>query len=149
PIAIITSTLNRVTQTIIHVRSNLFFGSKGLFTNGAFIHVKRIPILRSLGISEQRIKRVKAIIFARLLGLGLGFCVGMGRGVGLELVGVEEEEEEPRTLPWPLNLPDDEEEKGLLTFFMNPFILSFMSPIVENQKSTENNNRSEYGTVNR
>ena len=46
-------------------------------------------------------------------------------------VGPEEEEEDPKTLPWPLNLPEDEDEdeKGLLTFFMNPLTLSFMSPI--------------------
>lgn len=62
-----------------------------------------------------------------------GFCeLGWGRGVGLELVG-EEEEEEPRTLPWPLNLPDEEEEKGLLTFFMKPFTLSLTSSIAENK----------------
>ena len=44
----------------------------------------------------------------------------------------EDEEEDPKTLPWPLNLPEDEDEdeKGLLTFFMNPLTLSFMSPIL-------------------
>ena len=47
-------------------------------------------------------------------------------------MGPEEEEEDPKTLPWPLNLPEDEDEdeKGLLTFFMNPLTLSFMSPIL-------------------
>lgn len=65
-------------------------------------------------------------------GLELGLSEGMGRGVGLELAGVEEE---PRTLPWPLNFPDEEEEKGLFTFFMNPLTLSFMSPMAENQNS--------------
>lgn len=38
----------------------------------------------------------------------------------------EEEGAEPKTRPWPWNL----EEKGLLTFFMRPFILSFISSIV-------------------
>lgn len=77
-----------------------------------------------------------------VLGLEIGLGVGMGRGVGLELRGVELEEE-PKTLPWPLNLPEDEEEKELLTFFMNPFILSFMSPIAEKRNSVD---RSEFGT---
>lgn len=50
--------------------------------------------------------------------------------IGVELV-VGPDEEEPRTLPGPLNMPKEEEEevKGLFTFFMNPFILSFMSSI--------------------
>ena len=30
----------------------------------------------------------------------------------MELAGVEEEEEEPRTLPWPLNLADEEDAAG-------------------------------------
>jgi hypothetical protein len=47
----------------------------------------------------------------------------------MELTGVEEEEdeEEPKTLPWPLNLPEEEEEE--VTFFMNPLTLSFTSSI--------------------
>jgi hypothetical protein len=46
----------------------------------------------------------------------------------MELTGVEEEEdeEEPKTLPWPLNFPEEEEE---VTFFMNPLTLSFTSSI--------------------
>lgn len=57
----------------------------------------------------------------------------MGR-IGIELV-VGPDEEEPRTLPGPLNLPEEEEVKGLFTFFMNPFILSFMSSIpIETQQ---------------
>lgn len=43
------------------------------------------------------------------------------------------EEEEPRTRPWPLNLEEGEEEKGLLTFLMRPFILSFTSSIAERE----------------
>lgn len=43
----------------------------------------------------------------------------------------EEDEEEPRTRPWPLNLEEGEEEKGLLTFLMRPFILSLTSSIAE------------------
>lgn len=61
-------------------------------------------------------------------GLELGLSEGMGREVGFESAGVEEE---PRTLPWPLNFPDDEEENWLFTFFMNPLTLSFMSPMAE------------------
>lgn len=50
---------------------------------------------------------------------------------GRERTGlVGPEEEDPKTLPWPLNLPEDEDEKGLLTFFIKPFILSFMSSMV-------------------
>lgn len=62
------------------------------------------------------------------LGLGLGFVGGLRRReLTTELAGdeEEEEEEEPRTLPWPVNL---EEEEGV-TFFTKPFILSFISSI--------------------
>ena len=44
---------------------------------------------------------------------------------------VDPDEDEPRTLPWPLNLPEEEDEKGLLTFFMNPLTLSFISSIAQ------------------
>ena len=63
-------------------------------------------------------------------GLGL---VSMGREgrVGMGLLGPEEDE--PKTLPWPLNLPEGDEEKGLLTFFMKPLTLSFMSSMEMNK----------------
>ena len=59
-------------------------------------------------------------------GLGLVSTGREGR-VWMGLLGPEEDE--PKTLPWPWNLPEEDEEKGLLTFFMKPLTLSFISPI--------------------
>lgn len=65
-----------------------------------------------------------------------------GRGSGskreeVEFEGVEEDEEvegaDPRTRPWPLKA-EEGEEKGLLTFLIMPFILSFTSSIRERKK---------------
>lgn len=58
------------------------------------------------------------------------------------LAGANEEEAEPSTRPWPLNLPDDEEEKGLLTFFMKPLTLSFMSSMFESLWFSEDRRKS-------
>jgi hypothetical protein len=60
-----------------------------------------------------------------------GFCFGLGISEeGRAEIGLAgPEDDDPKTLPWPLNLPEDEDEKGLLTFFMNPLTLSFTSSI--------------------
>lgn len=68
-------------------------------------------------------------------GTGFGsWMLVVGRlGFGFTGPGGIEGDDEPKTLPWPLNLPEDEEEdddKELLNFFIKPFILSFISPIL-------------------
>lgn len=44
----------------------------------------------------------------------------------------EAEEEPPKTRPWPLNLPEEDDDNCVFTFFMKPLNLSFMSSIVFN-----------------
>lgn len=39
-------------------------------------------------------------------------------------MGTDGDEAEPKTRPWPLNLPDDEDEKGLLTLLINKKIIT-------------------------
>eukprot|EP00262_Sarcandra_glabra_P008035 TRINITY_DN21206_c0_g1_i1.p1 TRINITY_DN21206_c0_g1~~TRINITY_DN21206_c0_g1_i1.p1 ORF type:complete len:163 (-),score=19.02 TRINITY_DN21206_c0_g1_i1:7-495(-) len=75
------------------------------------------------------------------LGLGVDRVVGDtrcfestvwdGRAGGSGLGGAEEEE--PSTLPWPLNLPDEDDENGLFTFFMKPLTLSLTSSMEINR----------------